>query len=275
MAETAKPNLSGVAETLLIPLYTRAMESQRPDAMIKDEKAVALVRQMSYDFGWFKQIPMGELERLTLILRSREFDRYAEAFMEHHPEAVVVHIGCGLDSRFERVDNGRVEWYDLDLPDVIELRRRFPGAEGPRHHLLGCSVLDNGWVETVRTQRQRPFLFIAEGVSMYLEGAQVRSLVLALREHFPGAELVLDAFSPFHIWRSNLQLVLAGLATRFPRLRWGLWRGQEVESWGPGIHLLDDWGYLDRPEARLAPLRWLRHIPLASRAGRIYHFILA
>jgi len=61
------------------------------------------------------------------LLRNREFDRYAQDFLRCHPEAVVVHIGCGLDSRFERVDNGQVEWYDLDLPHVIELRRKLIG----------------------------------------------------------------------------------------------------------------------------------------------------
>lgn len=71
---------------------------------------------------------------------TREIDRYARDFLSRHPEAAVVHIGCGLDSRFERVDNGKVEWYDLDLPDVIELRRKFIGDEGERYHLLDCSV---------------------------------------------------------------------------------------------------------------------------------------
>ena len=72
---------------------------------------------------------LSRLEQLTTILRNIKFERYARVFLASHPDAVVVHIGCGLDSRFERVDNGRVEWYDLDLPEVIELRRTFIGGE--------------------------------------------------------------------------------------------------------------------------------------------------
>ena len=125
--------LSGVSETLLVTLYLRAMETQRPDALIKDEKAVELVTRMSYDFGRVRQIPLSEANKLVIILRNREFDRYAQDFLKRHPQAVVVHIGCGLDSRFDRVDNGQVEWYDLDLPDVIELRRKLFGDEGERH----------------------------------------------------------------------------------------------------------------------------------------------
>ena len=151
MPETT--DLSGVAETLLMTLYIRAMESQRPDALIKDEKAVALVTQMSYDFDRVRQVQMDEDDKVTLILRNLEFDRYARDFLARCPEAVVVHIGCGLDSRFERVDNGQVEWYDLDFPHVIELRRKLIGDERERHHLLSCSALEDAWMEAVSAHR--------------------------------------------------------------------------------------------------------------------------
>ncbi len=279
MSETPNQNLSGVAETLLMTLYIRAMESQRPDALIKDEKAVALVAQMSYDFDRVRQVHMDEEDKVTVILRNREFDRYARDFLARHPQAVIVHIGCGLDARFERVDNGQVEWYDLDLPEVIELRRKFIGDEGLRYHLLGCSAFDSAWLDAVSKHRPRPFLFLAEGVLMYFEEAQVKSLVLMLREHFPGAELVIDAFSPFLIRANNLRMAITKLGARY---HWGIWRGQEIESWGDpstslragDIHLLDEWGYFDRPEPRLAHIQWMRHIPLLARVLRIYHFRL-
>jgi len=269
MSEMASQNLSGVAETMLITLYIRAMESQRPDALIKDDQAVALVTQMGADFSRIQQIKMDEGDKVAVILRNREFDRYARDFLARFPQAVVVHIGCGLDSRFERVDNGQVEWYDLDLPEVIDLRRRIIGAEGGRYHFLSCSMLDDSWLDTVSVHRQCPFLFLAEGVLMYFEGAQVKSFVLTLRDHFPGAELVFDAFSPFLVKANNIRLSFSKLGARYS---WGLKRGEDLESWGPGICLLDEWGYFDRPEPRLAHIRWMRHIPLLSRVLRIYHY---
>jgi O-methyltransferase involved in polyketide biosynthesis len=138
MSETSINDLSGVTETMLITVYIRAMETQRPDAMLRDHKAVELVSRMSDGFDRARRIPMSEVNKTTLIMRNREFDRYAASFLARRPEGVVVHIGCGLDSRFERVDNGRVEWYDLDFPNVIELRRKLIGSEGKRCHLLGC-----------------------------------------------------------------------------------------------------------------------------------------
>lgn len=271
MSEITHQNLSGVAETLLIPLYVRAIESQRPDALLKDEKAVALVRQMDYDFSRIKQIKMDEEDKVALVLRNREFDRYARDFLARNPETVVVHIGCGLDSRFERVDNGQVEWYDLDLPEVIELRRKLIGGEGARYHFLAYSVLESAWLNTVSVHRLRSFLFLAEGVLMYFEEAQVKSLVLTLRDHFPGTELVFDAFSPFIVWANNLRLARTKIGARY---YWGLKHGQDVERWGDGICLLEEWFPFDRPEPRLAHLRWVRHIPLLAKVMGIFHYRL-
>jgi O-methyltransferase involved in polyketide biosynthesis len=275
MSETKSQILSGVSETLLIPLYIRAMETQRPDALMKDEKAVALVTQMSYDFDRIRKIPMTEGNKVARIMLTREMDRYARDFLSRHPEAVVVHIRCGLDSRFERVDNGRVEWFDLDLPDVIALRRKLIGGEGERYHLLGCSVLEDAWLEAVKVHSQRPFLFLAETVFVYFIEAQVKSLVLTLRDHFPGTELVFDGWTPFLVWVGNRQLSLTSSKVAAGLLRWGFWRGQELEGWGDGIRLLDEWGFFDQPEPRLAHIRWWwRHIETLVRTQRIYHFRL-
>jgi len=265
------PALNGVAETLLIPLYNRAMESQRPDAIMKDEKAVALVKQMSYDFDQVRKIRVFEANKVARIMLTREIDRYARDFLSRHPEAVVVHIGCGLDSRFERVDNGQVEWYDLDLPDVIGLRRKFIGDEGERYHLLGCSVLDDAWMETLKVHSQRPFLFLAENVFVYFKEARVKTLVLRLRDHFPGAELVFDGWTPFFIWLGNRQLSSSKFAGL---LRWGFWRGQEIEGWGEGIHMLGQWGFFDQPEPRMDPYRWAAPIFRLFKPMRIFHFQL-
>jgi len=271
MSETSEQDLSGVSETLLVTLYLRAMESQRPDALIKDEKAVALVTQMSYDFDRVRKIPMTEGNKVTRIMLTREMDRYARDFLSRHPEAVVVHIGCGLDSRFERVDNGQVEWYDLDFPGVIDLRRKFIGDERERYHLLGCSVLEDAWLEAVKVHSHRPFLFLAETVFVYFIEAQVKSLVLTLRDHFPGAELVFDGWRPFEVWLGNRYLSdsqFAGL------MRWGFWRGQELEGWGDGIHLLDEWGFFDQPEPRMDSFRWMAPIFRLFKPMRIFHFQL-
>lgn len=271
MSEAVVRTLSGESETCLAPLYWRAVESQRPDALIKDEKAVALVKQMKLEFSGIRQIPMTELYYVMRVMVTREMDRYARDFLSFYPEAPVVHIGCGLDSRFERVDNGLVEWYDLDLPEVVELRRKFIGNEGQRYHLLGCSVLEEAWIEAVKIHSQHPILFLAETVFVYFKKNQVKSLVLTLRDQFPGAELVFDGLRPFEVWVGNRYLS----RTQFAGImRWGFWRGQEIEGWGEGIHLLDEWAFFDQPEPRLNPFRWMVPLFRLFKPIRIFHFRL-
>ena len=263
--------LTGVAETSLITLYVRAVESQRPDALLKDEKAVALVERAPADFAFIDALRLDEGDRVTLVLRNREFDRQARAFMAKHPRAVVVHIGCGLDARFDRVDDGQVEWHDIDLPEVIALRKEFVGGAGPRHHLLACSVFDEEWLDAVGSRDSLPTLFIAEGVMMYFNERQVRSLVMTLHQRFPGSELVFDTLSPLMVWLNNLRMRRTQVSARY---HWGLTRAKDVEAWGSGIRLLDEWHPFDRPEPRLAAYRWLRYVPPIAKVIGVFHFQL-
>ena len=270
MSEISLQSLSDVAETLLIPLYIRAVETQRPDALLKDEKAVALVGQIDYDFSR-TLAKIDEETQVAIILRNREFDRHARDFLRRYPEAVVVHIGCGLDARFERVDNSQVEWYDLDFPDVIELRRKLIGSERARYHFLACSVLDSVWLNVLSIHRQRPFLFLAEGVLIYFEESLVKSLVLTLKEHFPEAEMVFDAFSPFFVWANNRRVARTKIGAR---CLWALKRGKDLEEWGDGICLLNEWYPFHCPEPRLGKARWVRHFPLLAKTMGVFHYRL-
>ncbi|MGE5603386.1 MAG: class I SAM-dependent methyltransferase [Nitrososphaerales archaeon] len=294
MAEITSPNLSGVAETLLITLYIRAMESQRPDAPVKDERAEAIVRKLDQETLRKTLALTDDFSRVAVILKGREFDRFALDFLVRHQDAVVVHIGCGLDTRFERVccgqqDNNRVEWYDLDLPEVIELRRKLVGGEGPHHHFLACSVLDSAWLQAVSAHKQVPFLFLAEGVFMYFEAAQVKSLVLRLHEHFPGAELLFDAFTPFMRWAHNVKVTRTGVGAY---LHWGLKHARDVEQWSAisstsagtlapheaqhsaGVRLLDERFPFQYPEPRLRNALKMRLFPCLATAIGVFRYQL-
>lgn len=283
MPEEISTNLSNVAGTLFITLYIRALESQRPDAIVKDEKAEALVRQLDQESLQKTLALTDDFSRVAVILKSREFDRFAKDFLARHPDAVVVHIGCGLDTRFERVDNGRVEWYDLDLPEVIEIRRKLAGGEGARHHYLAYSVLDHAWLKEMDAYRQRPVLFLAEGVFEYLKEAQVKWLVLTIKEHFPGAELVFDAFSPFLRWAHNFRVTRTRIGAY---LHWGLKHGQDLERWSDktlapheaqrsgGIRLLDERFPFQYPEPRMRRALKMRLFPFLATAVGVFHYQL-
>jgi O-methyltransferase involved in polyketide biosynthesis len=258
-----------VAETLLIALYARAQEARQPAPLVRDARAAALVEQIDYDFA---RLRLQSHDQVFTMMRVREFDRRARDFLARHPQAVVIHIGCGLNTRFERVAerHATVTWYDLDLPEVIALRRQLI-AEAERCQLLGCSVFEESWLETVSVHASRPFLFLAEGVFPYFEEAQVKALFLTFMQRFPGAELVCDAMSPLMVWVNNLHLRYFRAGAR---LHWGLRRGRDPESWGEGIRLLNEWFYFDEPEPRLGAARLMRYLPPLAQGTGIYHYQL-
>ena len=268
MSEKIPQSLEGISKTLLMTLYVRARESQRPDGMIHDELAVEMVSTLDCDF---RRLRMHRHDEIAVIMRMRKFDNHARDFLRRNPHGVIVHIGCGLDTRFERVDNGLVEWFDLDMPDVIALRQKLIRHECDRHHTLATSVFDEGWLEEVSQYKPRPSMFLAEGVFPYFEESDVKALFLKLRDHFPGCEVVCDAHTPFVIWVDNLQLAYAGVDAR---LHWRLKRGSDVETWGDGIRMQDEWNYYADDEPALKAFRWVRMIPPLAQSSGIYHYRL-
>ena len=267
MNELGSDAFTGVSETLLIPLYFRAVEANERDPIVRDDRAKALVERIPYDFSRFDRL---DADRVFTLMRSRQFDRHARAFLAEHPSSAVVEIGCGLDDRLGRVDNGKVEWYNLDLPAVIALRTNLLGEEA-RSQSIACSVLDPAWLERVRTPSGVPCLFLTEGVLPYFDESQVRRLVLTLRDRYPGSELVFDVLSPFMVWLQRLQ---PGTRDAAKLLRWALSRDNELERWGEGLRLLGSWNYFSEREPRLGRVSLLRLVPPIARGARILRYSL-
>lgn len=261
-------SLEGVSETLLITLLARARESQRPDGLIKDQAAQDMVKQLDYDFS---RIHMQRHDEVAVIIRMRKFDTIVRQYMTRNPQAAVVHIGCGLDTRFERVDDGRVEWFDLDMPEVMTLRQKLLHISNSRYHTLAISVFEEAWSEEVARCQPHALLFIAEGVLPYFEDAQVKGLFLRLRSRFPGCELVSDVHTPFVVWADNIHLALSKVKAR---MHWSVKQPSEVENWAEGIRLLEAWNYMDEETANLKAFRIMRMIPGLAKASSICHYRL-
>jgi O-methyltransferase involved in polyketide biosynthesis len=190
MAEEAKAKvaLGGVPETMLLTLYHRAIEARRPDALLHDPRAVALVDAIDYPFELrFGRGDLGSGQGQAL--RVRCFDQAVEDFLASHPDGTVVALGEGLETQFWRVDNGRVRWLTVDLPETVQVRRRLLPAE-PRMRTLACSALDRRWMDEVDTSRG--VLVTAQGLLMYLQPAEVHRLVAACAQRFAGGALLFD-----------------------------------------------------------------------------------
>jgi hypothetical protein len=145
VTDRLQARLGAVQETLFIPLAARARETRRKRPVLRDPKAVEMVESIDYDTAKYGRGAGGSVT----VLRTAIFDMWVRAFLAGNPAGTVVEIGTGLNTRFERVDNGVLRWIDLDLPDTIGLRRSFFSDTG-RRRMVAASVLDETWLPIVR-----------------------------------------------------------------------------------------------------------------------------
>lgn len=290
--QTAKDSmdaLDGISETLLIPLYSRAVETQSKNPIINDQKAVEIVAELNKVFAsssspLHQRLAKGKVRRTAnkkliafLAMRSRRFDQYCQEYLQRFPSGIIVELGCGLSSRFSRVDNGRVEWYDLDLPEVVAIRRRF-FPQTARCHLLASSVLDFQWMDQIVSIKD-PVLFIAEGLLMYLPEYEVRTLITKLHRRFPGSELACEVVNSSIIralqkkrWQRKFQRDhhLKSSVT----MSFGIQDGRAMESWEQGIRFLDEWTLFDDKEKKLGWFNLFRFSKRLRKAQWIVHYRL-
>ena len=177
--QSEKVHLTKEKETLLATLYCRALDSRSKNPLLHDEKAEEVVRRIDYDF---RKLKISRDDVVSAAIWAKQLDQWTRDFLADHPDATVLHLGCGLDSRVDRIDPPKsVRWYDLDYPEVIELRRRFyPQRDG--YSLIGASVTDPSFLDKV--QASGPVMIVAEGLFMYLSEYEVKELLQRLTSHF-------------------------------------------------------------------------------------------
>ena len=185
--ETA--DLTSVSKTMMLTLHARAEHTLSDRPHFTDPAAVELVSRLDYDFSMARQ---DRLMADGVVLRTLTLDPLVAGYMATHPGCTVVNIACGLDTRFQRLDDGRVTWYDLDLPYVIELRHRLL-EDGERHRTIAVSALDPAWPDQLEdSEASSDVLVIVEGLSMYLEQDEVRALMDIIAARLPGATVLIE-----------------------------------------------------------------------------------
>jgi methyltransferase (TIGR00027 family) len=286
MTELLNIEMSDVAATSLLTLYCHALENQSENPLLDDPKAVKIADKLNRILSespkkLFKKIARGKLDKRLIVyvcMRARRYDQYVRDFLRHSPDGVIVNIGCGFDTRFFRVDNERMDFYDLDLPEVINVKKNFV-EENDRYHFMASSALNHEWMDRLLPHHGRSLLFMAEGVFMYLHGDQVKSLVLKLQSQFPGSELVCEVVNSRWLkpplrsmvnFKFQRQLHLGKDAA----FNFGIRNAREMEQWNSGIELLDEWSYFDEPEPRIGWLRLLRCVELFRKTQWTVHYRL-
>jgi O-methyltransferase involved in polyketide biosynthesis len=235
---------------LLIPLWARAIEQQHSQPIIDDHRSAALVAAIDHNFT---QFPI-DSSQATYCLRSAIIDLWVRNYLKRYPHGTVVEIGAGLSTRFERIDNGQVKWFELDLPAVVELRQTFFPANDRRLSIkASITELDWDWVNQVKNSAVAPPLFIAEDLLMYLEKTQVAAILANLAVKFYGSVLLFDAISSLWPPRSS-------------NLHWGIADIYQLHDWDIRYQVLEVKTLKD-----LSDVHWQR-LPLSARVANSFPF---
>jgi O-methyltransferase involved in polyketide biosynthesis len=269
--EREKITLTGAPETLLATLYGRALDSRAPRSVLHDEAAARAVERIDYDF---RRTGMTATTAAGVALRGRQLDTWTREFLAAQPEATVLHLACGLDTRAQRlgVPPG-VRWIDLDHPEVVALRERLLPPPDGDYRLVGASVTDEGWLESIPADR--PTVAVFEGLSMYLREEDGRRLVEGITGRFPGGQLLFDCYGTIGI---RLQRLVPAVRNSGATLHWGIDDPRELEGWHDGLVLLDALRSVDMPGLDLLPpagrlqMRVLARLPRLRDVGRILRY---
>ncbi|MEM8967031.1 MAG: class I SAM-dependent methyltransferase [Bacteroidota bacterium] len=241
---TQAVQLGEVQETLLIPLYGRAVASRSPKSVLHDTKAQEIVDQLDYDFSLME----GQPSLQGAVLRTLTYDHLLKELLGSYSEATVVELGCGLNTRFERLNDHRLRWFDLDMPDVYALWQKF-FKENERRTFLPYSAFDESWVVQVKeTNSTPPYIFISEASTIYFSEEQNRQLFALLAKHFPGCYYIFDTATDYFIRRQNKHDTLKFFSAR---IQWEVNDIQEVAAWDEQYHQLRSVNFFTNPPEHL------------------------
>ncbi len=245
----------------------RYHESTHPRPILSDPMAKTIIDRLGCDVSRFQG---KRLTQVGVSVRGRYFDGLVRDFVRRHDDPVVVALGCGLDTRFQRVDTGKGTFYELDLPEVIELREPLiPSSE--RNPSIAMSMFDEGWMDAVRMRHpESPVCIVAEGVFLYFDEAPIRELVLSMVRKLSPAELIFDACSSWACRNSHRHETVKDTRATF---KWGLDDDKQLETWSPRLRLKNSQRYMTQEKRRWGLMGILgRHIPRYANHSRMLHY---
>jgi O-methyltransferase involved in polyketide biosynthesis len=251
---TNKIQFTKEKETMLMTLSGRAIQSQWKNPILRDPWAEEAMRHIDYDLN--KQLTgvaswsiWKDIGPTIIATRAATFDTLTTHFLADHQDGIVIQVGCGMDSRVFRVDPpASVEWFDVDFPDVIDLRRQlFP--ERGAYHLIGAPLSDLRWLDEVPWDR--PGLFLAEGVLHYLSDTEVKALLNAIVAHFSSGQVIFDSCNSLIMKRAGSNV--GGTGATF---QWGLDDPQDIKQLEPKLELIKEFRPSELVGFSRFPLWW-------------------
>jgi O-methyltransferase involved in polyketide biosynthesis len=239
--EIAVPALPPVQESLFLTLCGRALDARAPHSILGDAGAAEIVARTGYDCA---RQPHARRGMRDIALRAKKLDDVVRRFVARHPDAIVIDLGAGLDTRFRRVGPpATVDWYDVDFPEVAALRRTlFP--ERPNVHVVGADLADPGWLDAL--PRDRPAVAVADGLVAFLAQDDLVALFRGLTRHLPSGEVAFNGYTRFHVWVLKRYSGTASIADAVANP--GFDDPRDPERWGVGLTLAEEILLTQAPE---------------------------
>lgn len=239
-----REDLKGVEQTLLLPFWGRYSESVKPNGLIKDEMCIKIVEENGFDFSNISK-QHHQISRLAWITRAWTTDIELKALVETEPEATVVCLGCGLDTAFYRCAHKNLNWYDIDLPNVIALREQLIPPH-PHCHVISGSILDEATFQSIEVNGR--LVFMIQSVLCYLEKEAVKT-VFSHMARFKKAAVIFDYYSQKGVDISNL-IVLKNL--RDAKMIWHADTEDEIRALHPQLDIRETYPLFQKIMPRLS-----------------------
>ncbi|MDF2565930.1 MAG: hypothetical protein K0Q53_2334 [Massilibacillus sp.] len=233
MSKSVVLKSQSVESTMLLPLWGRATYSRKDPAILDDQDAIRVIKNCDYNFAPVAK-SFGEFSGLTYIARARRFDDAIRNYLTMHPRATVVNIGAGLDTTFSRVDNGLINFYNLDLPDAIAYRKSLI-EDTPRNICIAKNFLDPSWFDDIIFNIEDGIVFISAGVFYYFKEEQLKIIVAAMARRFPGGELYFDAEPQYAVKGSNRMVEKSG--NKGAMMHFWVNNKEQLARWSPEIRV--------------------------------------
>lgn len=255
--------LTSIPETMLIPLWAKATEYNHPRPILSDPFAAEMIGQVDYDFTKFKGAKMSQV---GVCVRAKLIDDETKEFLAQHPDAVVIQLGAGIDARYQRLGKPNIgHWYDLDLPEVIAIRRQLL-PETEKNTYLSLSLFDEEWIKTVK-KHNAPVLIILEGVLMYFDEEQVKTFFNMVCSQLNNTTILLEILA-YMLVKHAKQHDAVSKTEHKAEFRWSILNTADMEQWHPHLHLLKEYYMSDYDQGRYPFLfRMLYKVPSFYRRG--------
>lgn len=226
MSENDYKNIS---ITSFLILYAQYLESKKPNGIIHDNKVIEIVENSDFNFSQFE---ISSDDILDVATRKNHINNLISKFIKKNPNGIVINLGCGLDTYSENYKNTPIIWYDLDLSEIIQLKKKY-FVESSKYHLISKSVLDFSWMESIPQDKNT--LIIMEGLLPYFQEDEVKKLLKKTITTFKNCDLIIHAITSWAQKHKHRDLKKKSL-----NLNWGIKTGKDIIKWLPSMTVNDE-----------------------------------